>query len=95
MSEFLEELGERIADKALVLPPDRKLDRIVTLYCNKAYKNKIENEFTNQDIRYIKESNHSELGEYFTISGIKTRLVIDEHYDEPIVKAGYYDSGDN
>jgi len=95
MNKFLKELGDKIGEKWLLLPPDRELERIVTLYCNKAYKNKIENELTNQAIVYLRESNHSDIGESFTISGIKVRLIIDEHYYEPKIKAGYYDKGDN
>lgn len=93
MNNFLEEFGNKVANKALELPPDKDLTRMITLYCNAAYKNKIENEITNQNIRYLQESNHSKLGESFIISGFKVRLFIDESYVEPKIKAGYYDKG--
>lgn len=95
MSKFLEKLEEDILDKALKLPPDRNLERLTTLYCNKAYKDKIENEVTNQAIRYVRASNHSDIPATFQIGGVYVRIVVSEIYDEPVIKAGYYDKQDN
>ena len=93
MNKFLKELEEKLLDKALALPVDRNLDRIVTLYCNKAYKNKLENEITNNALTIHGTSNHSIIKFFVQIGPVKVRLVIDEVYDEPVIKAGYYEKG--
>ena len=93
MNKFLKELEKKRLDKALALPVDRNLDRIVTLYCNKAYKNKLENEITNNALTIHGTSNHSSIKFFVQIGPVKVRLVIDEVYDEPVIKAGYYEKG--
>ena len=95
MSKFLDELKEKIVDTAMILPYSEGTDRIVTIHCNKAFKNKLENELTNETLYVTGTANHGDFPAKMRICGIWVRLKVQEWNIKPKFKAGYYDTGNN
>lgn len=93
MSDFLDILKEKIIERAMTLPYSEGTERLVTIQCTEAYKNKLENEITNAAIRSVKYSNHSEISAEYQICGIWIRLQVDKAYFKPRLKVSYYDKG--
>ena len=84
------DIFEKLSNSVMFVCPgkDPEKERIVTLVCNSEYKNYLDNEYTNHEIRYVIESNHSDYPSYM-IFGIKFHILINEDFDLPVILVEY------
>lgn len=94
MSQFLDIVKENVISSVMELPFKDATEKLVTIHCNKAFKNKLENEITNSYIRYRRQSNHSEIPAMFQLCGINVTLDVKAWNIKPKYKAEHYDKRD-